>query len=248
MKDRLQKILSKHGYGSRRDCERIIASNRVKINNRFAKLGDSADLEMEQIFVDGKEIKNKPQNEIWIAFNKPVNVLSEIKKTGHRKSVSDYVPTQDYLFIVGRLDFNSEGLLLLTNNGKYANFLTHPRYQHEKEYAVRFIKKPSKSTIIRWKKGVPLPSGYITQPAKVFSLTTMQEDNWLTIILTEGKKRQIRITAGVLGLNVDRIIRKRIATVGLRGLHEGKYRYLSDDEIEGLKNHIDSGLRDQQMF
>ena len=131
-KERIQKILSKSGYGSRRDCEKIIAEGRVTVNDLISKLGDKADYGNDIIRVDNKIIA-KPENaSIYLAFYKPRKVLSEIKKLDDRPVITDYIPLNDYFFIVGRLDFDSEGLILLTNDGEIANRLTHPRYEHEK--------------------------------------------------------------------------------------------------------------------
>lgn len=132
MKERLQKILSRAGYGSRRACEKLISDRRVKVNGITIELGGKADENTDVISVDGEKLNVKPIQYKYIAFNKPVGVLSEIYPSKRDKTVRDYIPLPDYLFIVGRLDKNSEGLILVTNDGELANQLTHPRYEHEK--------------------------------------------------------------------------------------------------------------------
>lgn len=164
---RLQKILSRAGFGSRRDGEKLIAENRVTINGRTASLGDKTYPENDVIEVDGRIIKYQRQEKIYIAFNKPKNVLSDINKTDNRKFVTDFIPLDDYVFIVGRLDYDSEGLILLTNDGVLANHLTHPRFEHEKEYEIETMSTPDEDQLKKWRRGVMLPNGYRTLPAKV---------------------------------------------------------------------------------
>ena len=235
-KERLQKILSKHGYGSRRACEKLIADNRVKINGRIAKLGDRGNLAEDSVEVDGILIGKTAIKKIYIALNKPRRVLSEIKKQDDRKIVVDLVTLDKYLFIIGRLDYLSEGLILLTNDGELANKLTHPRYEHEKEYSVLIENKPDKKQLKSWRRGVVLKNGYKTLPTQVSIAKQNEHNTWLKIIMREGKKRQIRETCKLLDLSVKRIIRTRIATLEIDTLKVGEWRYLSDQEIRKLKN------------
>ena len=234
---RLQKILSTFGYGSRRDCEKIIADRRVKVNNEIAVLGDSADIDTDKIEVDGQLIQSSETEKIYIALNKPIKYLSDIKKKDRRKTVIDLVSIDSYVFIVGRLDYMSEGLILLTNDGKLANELTHPRYMHEKEYRVLVKGHLSKKQLVAWRNGVVLETGYKTLPADVFILEDVKTHTWLNITLREGKKRQIREMGKATGLQVVRIIRIRIATLKLGTLKPGEWRYLSDDEEKELLNY-----------
>jgi 23S rRNA pseudouridine2605 synthase len=235
-KERLQKILSKHGYGSRRACEKLIADNHVKINNRMAKLGDRGNIAEDSIEIDGIPISKTEIKKTYIALNKPIRVLSEIKKQDDRKTVIDLVDLDKYLFIIGRLDYFSEGLILLTNDGELANKLTHPRYEHEKEYNVLINNKPDEKQLKAWRNGVVLNNGYQTLPTKVTIVKKNKKNTWLKIIMKEGKKRQIRETGKLLGLSVNRIIRTRIATVEIDTLKAGEWRHLSDREIRSLKN------------
>jgi 23S rRNA pseudouridine2605 synthase len=233
-KERLQKILSRCGYGSRRACEKLIADNHVKVNGKLAKLGEKGDLSQDLIEVDGKQLKINNQEKIYIALNKPRRVLSEIKKLDDRTTVIDLINLDEYLFIIGRLDYMSEGLLLLTNDGDLANKLTHPRYEHEKEYDVLIKGHPNQKQLKVWQRGVVLSNGYRTLPATVNVIESKNYGTWLKIIMREGKKRQIREIGDLLGVPVKKIIRKRIATVNLDNLKTGEWRYLSATEIEFL--------------
>lgn len=241
-KERIQKILSKSGYGSRRDCEKIIAEGRVTVNDQLSKLGDKADYGTDIIRVD-KNIISKPENAtIYLAFYKPRKVLSELKKLDDRPVITDYIPLNDYFFIVGRLDFDSEGLILLTNDGEIANRLTHPRYEHEKEYHVQVSKAPDKEQLNIWRKGVVIEGGYRTLPARVEILQHDKTGKWLRVILKEGKKRQIREIGFSIGLPVKRIIRRRIGPVEAGQLKPGEWRSLTPQEMRSLKNLKKSNL------
>ena len=235
-KERLQKILSKSGYGSRRDCEKIIAEGRVTVNNERSKLGDKADYTTDIIRVDNKIIAKPETASIYLAFYKPRKVLSEIKKLDDRPVITDYIPLDDYFFIVGRLDFDSEGLLLLTNDGEIANRLTHPRYEHEKEYHVQVSKVPDQEQLNIWRKGVVIEGGHRTLPARVEILQQDKTGKWLRIIMKEGKKRQIREIGISIGLPVKRIIRRRIGPVEAGRLKPGEWRPLNPQELRSLKN------------
>jgi len=234
---RIQKILSNHGYGSRRECENYIRERRVKINGKTAELGQKANPSKDKIELDHRIISNIPIKEIFIAFYKPRKVLSDIKKIDERRIVTDYINLDQHLFIIGRLDYDSEGLILLTNNGDIANQLTHPRYEHEKEYHVKLAKIPDQQQMEIWRRGVVIEGGYRTRPAIVEWLPKHSSD-WISIVLREGKKRQIREIGLTLGLPVQRIIRKRIATIYLGSMKPGEWRFLTGNEIQELKQVI----------
>jgi len=235
-RERLQKILSKSGYGSRRDCEKIIAEGRVTVNNELTKLGDKADYATDVIRVDNKIIPKPETATIYLAFYKPRKVLSEIKKLDDRPVITDFIPLDDYFFIVGRLDYDSEGLLLLTNDGEIANRLTHPRYEHEKEYHVQISKAPDHEQLNIWRKGVVIEGGHRTLPARVDILQQDKTGKWLRVIMKEGKKRQIREIGFSIGLPVKRIIRRRIGPVEAGRLKPGEWRPLTPQEMRSLKN------------
>ena len=232
--ERLQKILAHAGFGSRRSCEKLIEDGRVSVNNKSVKLGDKADLELDEITVDGKKV-NKTQSLIYIALYKPRNVISAVKSPDPRRTVLDLVGVNESVYPVGRLDADSEGLILLTNDGDLANKLTHPRYNHEKEYKVLVARHPDEEQINLWRRGVVLEDGYKTRPAFVRIQSSSGKGSWLQVILKEGRKRQIREMGKVTGLPVVTIIRMRIATLKLDKLKPGEWRYLSSEEIQSLK-------------
>lgn len=234
MEERLQKILARSGYGSRRACEELIVSGRVKINGLVAKLGEKADPENDQIMVDNQTIAIK-QNLVYIALYKPRGVLSTTHSPDRRTTVSDLIDDTNRVYPVGRLDFDSEGLILLTNDGELANRITHPRYGHEKEYRVLVSKRPDENQINTWRRGVVLDDGYRTSPAQVIFESPHGKGAWLRVILREGRKRQIRQIGATLGLPVVKIIRVRIGNIHIGSLKPRQWRYLSENEIKILK-------------
>lgn len=236
--ERLQKVLSKFGFGSRRDCEKIIAAGRVRVNQSVAKLGDKADSEKDLISVDGNTVKGQIPKKVYIAFHKPRKILSDIKKKDDRMVVTDFVDLNEYLFIVGRLDYDSEGLILLTNDGDAANKLTHPRYEHEKEYHVELTREPDRDQLDLWRKGVVMEDGYRTLPARVEIISSGKKGRWIKVVMREGKKRQIREVGDRVGLPIKRILRRRIGPIELGSLKPGEWRYLSSAEISKLRKSI----------
>jgi 23S rRNA pseudouridine2605 synthase len=236
--ERLQKILAKAGYGSRRSCEELILSGRVKINGQIAQIGSKADPENDAILVDGQKIPKQPAL-VYIALNKPAGVISDVETHADpRQTVRDLVPVPGHLFSVGRLDYESEGLILLTNDGEIANQLTHPRYGHEKEYRVQVASRPDERQLEAWRHGVVLEDGYRTAPAQVKMESTMGKGAWLRVILREGRKRQIREMGKLTGLPVVRIMRIRIGGVQLGTLKTGEWRYLTPEEMRILKGTL----------
>lgn len=232
--ERVQKILARVGFGSRRANEELISAGRVKINGKVAVLGAKADLERDTIMVDNQVVAQE-QAPIYIALNKPAGVLSEVSPAETRQTVRDLVPVPGHFFIVGRLDLESEGLILLTNDGDLANRLTHPRYGHEKEYRVLVASRPDARQVEAWKHGVVLDDGYRTAPAQIRLEGQSGKSIWLRVILREGRKRQIREMGRMTGLLVERIQRIRIGSLLLGELKLGQWRNLRPDEIRALK-------------
>jgi len=234
--DRVQKILSRAGFGSRRGCEEFIKDGRVTVNGQVISLGTKADPKRDNICLDGKPI-GKAQKKVYIALNKPRNVLSLDAQDDPRPSIFDIVKDERHLYPIGRLDYDSEGLVLLTNDGELANRLTHPRYEHDKEYEVRVTRKPDDEQLAIWRRGVVLEDRYRTLPAEVEVKSYTKKGAWLTVILREGKKRQIRRIGTRIGLPVRQIRRVRIGPLELGKLQPGHFRYLKPDEIETLKKY-----------
>ena len=233
MSERLQKVLARGGLGSRRHCEKIIRAGRVQVNGKTASIGESVDSKTDAITVDGIPLK-LPTVHRYIKLNKPVGYLSSARSQGGRPTIYKLVKITDRVYPVGRLDLHSEGLILLTDDGDLTQHLTHPSNQHEKEYLVLFRTAPSAEQITRWQAGIRLPDGYQTQPSQLMIHRHDQGRTWCRIILGEGRKRQIRNMASVLGLSVLKLIRIRIATLELGSLASGRWQDCTDQEIEAL--------------
>lgn len=240
--DRVQKLLSRAGFGSRRGCEKFIEEGRVTVNGEVVDLGAKADPVKDDIRLDGNPI-GKSEKKVYIALHKPRNMLSLDAPDDPRPSVFDIVKDERHLYPVGRLDFESTGLVLLTNDGTLANRLTHPRYEHDKEYEVRVTRRPDDEQLAIWRRGVVLEDGYRTLPATVEVKSFSKSGAWLKIILREGKNRQIRRTGARIGLPVRQIRRVRIGPIELGKLQPGNFRYLKPEEVKELLAY--AGLSDQ---
>jgi len=237
MSERLQKILAQAGYGSRRACEDFITAGRVRVNGKLAELGQKADTAIDKITVDGKTIA-APESMIYVALYKPRNVLSTVESEpgDDRKNVRDMIELPGHIFPVGRLDYESEGLILMTNDGDIANRLTHPRFGHTKEYKVLLARRPDREQMEAWGRGVVLEDGYKTQPVNIRYETGQGKGAWVRVVMGEGRKRQIRETCKQLGLPVVRILRIRIGALRIGSLKPRQWRYLNQDEINELRS------------
>ncbi len=233
--ERLQKILAKAGYGSRRANEELISAGRVKVNGKVAFLGMKADPSNDDVTVDNVAIP-KVERPIYIALYKPRGVLSDNAPFDNRKNVMELIDLEGHFFVVGRLDLESEGLMILTNDGELTNKLTHPRYGHEKEYSVLVSKRPDEEQLDIWRRGVVLEDGFRTSPTKVTIHKWHGKGAWLRVILREGHKRQIREIGKVIGLPIVKLIRIRIASITLGNLKAGEWRHLTSEEIAQLKS------------
>jgi len=243
--ERLQKLMARAGLGSRRACEQIIRDGRVTLNGRLAVLGDRADPSVDQIRVDGEPLRNQPER-ITVALYKPAHFLTtDAPHWGdERPTARSLISLEERLFPVGRLDADSEGLVLFTNDGNLANRLSHPRYQHEKEYRVLVVGRPSEETLDTWRRGIILvdeggdPKGRRTAPAEVSVVRSAgrpaTDATWLSIVLHEGRKRQIRRVAVALSHRVIKLIRTRIGSVRLHGLKPREWRPLTKQEAREL--------------
>jgi 23S rRNA pseudouridine2605 synthase len=234
MEERLQKILAHAGFGSRRACEDLIVAGRVTVNGQVAQIGSKADIQVDQVKLDGKLIK-LPEAYQYIALYKPRGVLSTVSAPDPRPTVLDLVPVKGNLYPVGRLDVDSEGLILLTNDGELANKLTHPRYGHEKEYRVLVARHPDDKQLSAWEHGVVMQDGYRTEPVHVDVESHSGKGTWVRVIMKEGRKRQIRETCIQIGLPVVSIIRVRISSLHLGNLKPKEWRHLTPIEVKGLR-------------
>jgi 23S rRNA pseudouridine2605 synthase len=239
MPERLQKILAQAGYGSRRACEDFISAGRIRVNGQIATLGQKADPQVDKITIDGKPIPTA-EKLLYIALYKPRYVLSTVEHEpgDDRQTVRDIVEVPGHLYPVGRLDFESEGLVLMTNDGELTNRLTHPKFGHTKEYRVLLAKRPDKDQLEAWKRGVVLEDGYKTAPADVRFESAQGKGAWIRVAMGEGRKRQIREICKQLGLPIVRIVRIRIGALRLGNLKPRQWRYLTTQEVEGLKKPI----------
>jgi 23S rRNA pseudouridine2605 synthase len=240
MEERIQKILARAGYGSRRACEELIAAGRVRVNGKPVGLGDKAEATQDTITVDGARVTGA-EALAYIALYKPRGVLSAVESPDLRQTVRDLVDLPGRLYPVGRLDVDSEGLILMTNDGELANRLTHPRYGHEKEYRVLVARRPDDEQLSAWRRGVVLEDGHRTAPAEVRIEALYGRGCWLRVILREGRKRQIRETGSQLGLPVVKIIRVRIGSLYLGSLKPREWRLLTPLEVAALRGEDDKG-------
>jgi pseudouridine synthase len=237
MSDKLQKILSHSGYGSRRECERIISDGRVMVNGQVAILGQRADSGSDNITVDGKNLKNSEL--VYIKIYKPRGVLSSTSDELNqgRPTVRDIVPIPGHLYPVGRLDKKSEGLILLTNDGPLTHRLTHPRFGQSKIYDVAIEGTASQDTLDLWRNGLML-DGKKTAPVTIKVKGQDSHRTRLQIKMREGRKRQIRRVAARLGHPVLRLVRVNIGPVELGNLKPGEWRHLTTKELVSLRNAI----------
>ena len=229
---RLQKYLAHAGLCSRRKAEEHILNRRVKVNNKIiTELGTKIDPEKDKILFDNKKIllKQKP-SKIYIALNKPVGYVSSCSQR-QSKIILDLIDIDKRVYPVGRLDKDSKGLLLVTNDGDLHNKLSHPSFNHEKEYVVTTIYPISETGLKRMAKGMIIDKE-VTRKAKVKRLLK----NKFNIILKQGKNRQIRKMVSKIGNKVYTLKRVRIANINLENLKEGKWRYLTSEEIKQLTN------------
>ncbi len=235
---RLQKFLAHAGVASRRAAEEIIAAGRVSVNKKIiTQLGTKVNPRQDDVRVDGKKI-TLPQKHVYIMLNKPRYVLSTTRDGwGDRKTVLDLVDVPERVFPVGRLDFESEGLILLTNDGELAQKLTHPSYRHEREYEVLLDRNLDRDALRRWRAGGFEVDGKPVAPMKVERLRS-DAPNWLRITLTEGRKRQIREVAEQLGYPVITLVRVRFGSLKLGNLKPGAWRHLSPREVDQLKQSV----------
>tara|TARA_Y100001968_G_scaffold329899_1_gene380331 strand:- start:696 stop:1409 length:714 start_codon:yes stop_codon:yes gene_type:complete len=224
--NRLQKIISESGLLSRRKADVLIKEGRVTLNGRQAILGEKADTNIDQILVDGRELPKKKNDKV-ILLNKPYGFISSCQDNYGRKTVLSLIPShlRRGMHPVGRLDLESRGAILLTNNGDLTLRLTHPKYSHTKTYLVWVSGQPSQSILNNWRRGVLL-DGKMTMPAKIEVLEKVNRNSLLKVIMKEGRNRQIRRLATLFGHPVQDLQRISISNINLNGLQEGQWREL----------------------
>ena len=230
--DRLQKVLARVGIGSRRVCEDLIAEGRVLVDGEIAVLGRRIDVETVLIEVDGAPVGVRPDL-VHYLLNKPAGVVSTADDPQGRPTVVGMVPTEPRVFPVGRLDLDTEGLLLLTNDGELTHRLTHPSFGVEKEYVAKVLGEPSRGALRRLREGIELDDG-TTAPARAALL----DPSVLRLTIHEGRNRQVRRMCEAIGHPVVRLIRTRIGPLADRSLEPGAWRELTGDELRSLQRAV----------
>ncbi len=226
---RLQKVLAQAGLGSRRACEELIERRRVRVNGEVAVLGRRVDPESDVVELDGAQIGVRA-GLVHYLLNKPAGVITTAADTHGRATVVDLVPAEPRVFPVGRLDADTEGLLVLTNDGDLAHRLTHPSYGVDKEYLVEVAGAPHRGMLRSLREGVELDDG-VTSPARV----TLLGDRLLRMTIHEGRNRQVRRMCEAVGIPVVRLVRTRIGPLSDRRLEPGAWRPLAQDEVRALE-------------
>ena len=230
--DRLQKVLARVGIGSRRVCEDLIAEGRVLVDGEVAVLGRRIDVETVLIEVDGAPVGVRPDL-VHYLLNKPAGVVTTADDPQGRPTVVGMVPTEPRVFPVGRLDLDTEGLLLLTNDGELTHRLTHPSFGVEKEYMAEVLGEPSRGALRRLREGIELDDG-TTAPARAALL----DPSVLRLTIHEGRNRQVRRMCEAIGHPVVRLIRTRIGPLADRSLAPGAWRELTGDELRSLQRAV----------
>jgi 23S rRNA pseudouridine2605 synthase len=230
-RERLQKILSRAGVASRRHAEEMIVAGRVTVNGQtVTELGTRVDPARDEVRVDGRQI-SLADGRVYMALNKPAGYVSTAHDPQGRPTVVELVPDVAGLFAVGRLDFASEGLLLFTTDGDWAQRVSHPRYGSEKEYVVEVAGRPKPATLARLRAPLELGDGEWSSGADVSLEGTAPDSTLLRIVLREGKNRQIRRMMDAVGHPVSRLVRVRVGAVQLGTLRPGEWRHLTHGEI-----------------
>jgi 23S rRNA pseudouridine2605 synthase len=238
MEIRLQKIMAGTGLASRRKAETMIAAGRVTVNGKVVtELGTKVDPERDHIKVDGKHLSHV-QPFVYLMLNKPKHVMSTLDDPGGRPTVKDFIRGVSVrVFPVGRLDFESEGLMLLTNNGELAQALLHPRYHVPKTYLIKVKRVLTDDEIRQLENGVNLEDG-MTGPAQVKKIKKAQQNSWLEVTIREGRKHQVRRMLESVGHPVIRLTRVKMGPLSLGRLEPGEFRFLTDREANALRESV----------
>lgn len=244
LKERLQKLLARAGYGSRRGSEKLITAGRVTVNSAVVReLGTQADPDTDLIAVDGKRlVLDAPR--VYLAMHKPRGFVTTARDPQGRRTVMELLPASPpHVLPVGRLDRDTDGLLLFTNDGELSHRLAHPSYKVEKEYRVMVQGVPSNAALERLRTGVEI-QGRRTSPAEVevssppSGFTGRDGHTWLRIVIREGRKRQVRLMCAAIGHGVVTLVRTRIGGIALGRLARGETRPLTETELRELRASV----------
>ncbi len=235
MKARVQKIIANFGYCSRRKAEELIRAGRVSVNGRVAGIGDSADDEKDAITVEGMRLR--AQRKVYILLNKPRGVETTLKSESGKKTVVSLLGLRERVIPAGRLDVDSSGLVILTNDGEVANRIMHPRYAIDKVYFAKVKGIMPEEKIEQLRKGIKLEEA-VTSPCEVKVIRKSYETTQLAMRIHEGRKRQIRRMIEAVGFVVLELRREKIGPLTLKGLREGQHRELRPKEVKELKRAL----------
>jgi 23S rRNA pseudouridine2605 synthase len=230
--ERLQRSLARAGFGSRRACEEVIAAGRVEINGRVATLGDRLDPTVDEVRVDGSKVNVDPELRTF-ALHKPRGVTTTMRDPHAERDLTGFLPKGVHVFPVGRLDRDTEGLLLLTNDGSLAHRLTHPRYAIEKEYLAEVGRPPSQRQLARLRRGVELDDG-TARAVDARSAGGAGGRGGVRLVMIEGRKREVRRMLDAVELPVRRLVRVRVGPIRLGKLGPGEVRELEPDDVRAL--------------
>ncbi|MBX3331543.1 MAG: rRNA pseudouridine synthase [Nitrospira sp.] len=246
MEVRLQKLIASTGLSSRRKAEMLIASGRVSVNGKIVtELGTKVDPARDHVKVDGKHLTSA-QPFVYLMLNKPKNVMSTLEDPGGRTTVKHFLRGVSVrVFPVGRLDFDSEGLMLLTNNGELAQALLHPRYHVPKTYLIKVKGVLKDEEIVRLERGVRLEDG-MTSPAHVKKVRKVEANSWLEITIREGRKHQVKRMLDAVGHPVLKLLRVRMGPLSLGNLEPGEFRFLTDREANALRELVDERMASEE--
>lgn len=233
--ERLQKYMAGCGLASRRKCEEIIAEGRVKVNGVVNReMGYKIDPLIDKVMVDNKLI-NTEGKKVYIILNKPVGIVSTVKDEKDRQTIMDLVKVQERVYPIGRLDYDSSGLIIMTNDGEIYNKIIHPRVEINKVYMAILDGTPNTEEIYRFSNGIKIDD-YITSNAEIEVVKKYQWSSEVKITIHEGKNRQIRKMCEVIGHEVKELERVSVGDIKLGDLPVGKWRYLSEEELNYLKS------------
>jgi 23S rRNA pseudouridine2605 synthase len=225
-------VLARAGIGSRRKCEELISAGRVTVNGRVAALGDRVEPDTDHVEIDGSPVVIR-DDLVYYLVNKPARVVSTAHDPEGRTTVIDLVPAEPRVFPVGRLDWDTEGLLIVTNDGELTNLLTHPSHGVEKQYLAEVEGVPTRAALRALRDGVDLEDGR-TAPAQASLVQEHADGAAITIVIHEGRNRQVRRMLDAVGHPVRRLVRTRIGPIADRSLAPGEWRVIAPDEVRAL--------------
>lgn len=235
LEERLQKYMATCGVASRRKCEEIIEQGRVKVNGLVvSELGYKVDIEKDEVWVDNNKIK-KEERKVYIALNKPEGYVCTVKDEKERQTILDLVKVEERIYPIGRLDYDTSGLILMTNDGDVYNKIIHPREEKNKVYIALIKGIISSESVKKFEEGIDI-GGYITAPASIKVIKTFTDASKVEITIHEGKNRQIRRMFDALNHPVLSLKRIQVGNIKLNDLPKGKWRFLDEKEISNIKS------------